>query len=211
MDRIENTIKEYSTKKLKEIVEQQSSSYSENFIDYAKDELIRRGESFPFNEEQQKDIAEMKDDELKNLVEKEYDNYHLEYIEIARKEYLKRGFKNEMEEWEKKEEEKRFEKRYPASRNIAGVISLIAWTVAMIAVIVAIIEFTNLPNNSGGMNMIIPLATLLIGAFLVIVLLAQSEMIKVFIDIEENTRKYSDYYKNQDDNQTNNNQEQSNK
>jgi len=202
MDRIEKIIKEYSTKKLQEIIEQQSSSYNSNFIDYAKDELIRRGESFSFNEELIKEVAEMNDDDLKKLVEQEYDTYHLEYIEIARKEYLKRGFKNETSD--DNEQKETFEKRYPASRTIAGVISFIAWTVAVITVIIAFIGFSNLPSNSGGMEIIIPLGTLIIGAFFFIILLSQSEMIKVFIDIEENTRKYSDYYKNSEDNQEDN-------
>jgi len=95
MDRIEKLVKEYSSKKLKEIIEQQSFSYSEKFIDYAKDELIRRGESFQFNPVLEKEVINMNDDDLKNIVEKDWNNYHLEYLEIAREEYIKRNFRNE--------------------------------------------------------------------------------------------------------------------
>jgi hypothetical protein len=97
MDKLAKIIKEYSSKKLKEIIEQQSSSYSQQFIDYTKDELIKRGENFPLNVDSQKEIAEMTDTNLKNLVEYEYYEYHLEFLEIARKEYLRRGFVNKTE------------------------------------------------------------------------------------------------------------------
>ena len=70
MNNIERLIKEYSFKKLKEIIEQQSSSYSEYFIDYSKDELIRRGESFQFDAELEKEVAAKNDDDLKMLLRK---------------------------------------------------------------------------------------------------------------------------------------------
>ena len=192
MDRIEKNIKDYSTKKLKEIVEQQNASYSPNFIDYAKDELIKRGETFPFNEEWIKEITEMSDVDLKYLVEHEYDTYHLEYIEIARKEYLKRGFKNETEASEQKET---FEKRFPALRTIAGFISFFAWAFAIITAIGILYAFENISKYDNGTAFIYLVAAFLVGAFFFVFLLSQAEIIRVFVDIEENTRKYADYYK----------------
>jgi hypothetical protein len=182
MNKIEILIKEYSSKKLKEIVEQQFSSYSDNFIDYAKDELIRRGENFPFNGELEKEIAAMNDNDLKNLVEKEWNNFHLEYLEIGRKEYLKRNFKNETNNGE---QEKSTDKRYPALRTIAGIYSVSAWIIGIIAVIIAFYFYSQNQN----MGLTIGLPSLVVGALIVLALLAISESIKVFIDIEENTRK----------------------
>ena len=186
MNKIEKIIKEYSSKKLREIVEQQSTSYNENFIDYIKDELIRRGESFPFNTETEKEVAAMSDNDLKNLVEKEWNNFHLEYLEIARKEYLKRKFKNETSDENQDEEQKGIVgKKYPALRTIAGIYSVFAWIIGIVAVIIAIYFYSQ--NQTMGLTIGIP--SLIVGALIVLGLLAVSESIKVFIDIEENTRK----------------------
>jgi hypothetical protein len=187
MSKIENLVKEYGSKKLKEIIEQQSSSYSEAFIDYAKDELIRRGETFKFNVELEKEVEAMSDNDLKNLVEKEWNDYHLEYLEIARKEYLKRNFKNktENEEDPEQQEEKTIGKRYPALRTIAGIFSVFAWIIGIVAVIAAIIS----GSKGGEWGLMIALPAIVIGALIVLILLATAESIKVIIDIEENTRK----------------------
>ena len=40
MSKIEKLVKEYSTKKLKEIISEQSSAYNSTFVNHAKDELI---------------------------------------------------------------------------------------------------------------------------------------------------------------------------
>ena len=199
MDRIEKIIKEYSSKKLKQIVIEQSSSYNSNFIDFAKDELIRRGEDFPLNEEWKKEVAEMNDEGLKKMIEQEYETYHLEYTEIARNEYLKRGFKNEVSD--DNEQQEIFEKRYPALRTIAGFISFVAWTFAIITAIGIIYGFMNISKYDNGTVIIYLIAASLVGAFFFVILLSQAEIIKVFVDIEENTRKYSDYYKDLEDNQ----------
>jgi len=188
MSKIEKLVKDYSVQKLKEIIEQQSSSYSETFIDYAKDELIRRGESFQFNPELEKEVAAMSDNDLKNLVEKEWNDFHLEYLEIARKEYMRRKFKNESteDEPEQQQEETNAETRYPALRTIAGIYSVFAWIIGIVAVIIAFISWSK-GGETGGLMIAIP--TLVVGALIVLGLLAASESIKVFIDIEENTRK----------------------
>jgi hypothetical protein len=39
MNPIQALVKEYSSKKLKDIIENQSDSYNSDFIDYAKDEI----------------------------------------------------------------------------------------------------------------------------------------------------------------------------
>lgn len=184
MNTIEEQIKEYSSKKLKEILEIQSLSYNQNFIDYAKDELIRRGESFEFNSDLVKEIKEMNDEDLKNLVEKEWNNYHLEYIEIARKEYLLRGFKNETEdEIDKEETIDKSLKRYPALRTIAGVYSAFA---VITGIVCAFAAFYLYNQNQ---NIIEAIVSLIIGALILLAYLGASESIKVFIDIEENTRR----------------------
>ena len=177
----------FSTIKLREIIEQRSSAYSETFTDYAKDELIRRGENFKFNSELEKEVIAMNDKDLKNLVENEWNNYHLEYLEIARNEYLKRNFKNESTDEEpEQQEETNAGKRYPALRTIAGIFSVFAWIIGIVAVIIAVLSW-----NKGGdaWGLMVALPTLVVGALMVLGLLAAAESIKVIIDIEENTRK----------------------
>jgi len=185
MTKIEKLIKGYSSTKLKEIIGQQSSSYSESFIDYAKDELIKRGENFLFNPKLENEVAAMNDKDLKNLIEKEWNNFHLEYIEIARIEYLKRNFKNESIDIETEEEFKKDgEKRYPAMRTIAGIYYVLA-LIGGITVLYLTIKAYNIDTLNA-------LKTFLFGVIMVISLLAVSESIKVWIDIEENTRKVND-------------------
>jgi len=187
MSKIENIVKEYSSKKLREIVEQQSSSYNETFIDYAKDELIRRGENFKFNSELEKEVAAMSDKDLKNLVEKEWNNFHLEYLEIARNEYLKRNFKNEYIDEEPEQQEKtNAGKRYPALRTIVVILSVFAWIIGIVAVIIAVFAW-NKGGETGGLMISLP--TLVVGGLMMLGLLASAESIKVIIDIEENTRE----------------------
>ena len=184
MNKTEILIKEYSSKKLKEIIEQQSASYNENFIDYAKDELIRRGELFTLNVELEKEIAAMNDNDLKKLVEQEWDNFHLEYVEIARKEYLKRGFKNVSNESEETvETSDENNKRYPALRAIINTYVVFAWICGIALGLVAVF---GLLNNQPIKTSI---GALILGALIVVGLRGAAESIRVFIDIEENTRK----------------------
>ena len=196
MDRIEKLVKEYKSKKLKDIIGEQSSSYCDNFLNYAKDELIKRGESFPLNQRLQDEVSMLDDNELKELVEREYLDYHLEYLEIARHEYLKRGFKNELIEDEYSNTEVLFKKRYPALRVISTVTTLLAWLFAAMTVVVSVSAYYIISKNSSddAEAIIFAIALVMIGGFIFIVLLAQSESLKVFLDIEENTRRYSDYY-----------------
>ena len=195
-DKSAKLVKDYSTKKLKEIIEQQSTSYNTNFIVYAKNELIKRGEDFPFDEGLKNAVAKMSDEAVQELVERGYGTYELEYIEIGRREYLKRGFKNKNEAWESNEEVKRFEKRFPALRTISAFINFGAWLFAFITIIVAYVSYGLMLEKTQNKDLasIAPVCALVIGSFFFIIILSHAETIRVFIDIEENTRKYSDYY-----------------
>jgi len=177
------TIKEYSSKKLKEIIEKQSNAYNSNFINHAKDELIKRGESFDMDIEFEKSIKTWSDEDLKNIVENEYDNYHLEYLEIGRKEYLKRGFINET--IEENEQDNKFEEKYPALRSLSSGYYIYAWIVGLTTIGI-ILYLLSISVNIG-----IIIATLILGITTILGLLAVSEAIIVFVDIEENTRKHS--------------------
>lgn len=191
MDELINKINNYSTKKLKEIVEHQHNAYNPISINLIKDELIRRGEEFQYDEERISDVQMLNDDELKSIVEREHDSYHLEDMEIARKEYLRRGFKNEYEETN--ENEGQFEKRYKNLRTIVAVIAFIAWAMLILTIVSAYLIFDSLRGTEGSLNFV-SLMALIPGVISFIVLLSFSELIKVFLDIEENTRKHSSYY-----------------
>ena len=189
MKKFENLVKEYSSKKLKEIIEVELSSHNAVFIEYVKDELIRRGESLPFNSKLEKEITSMSDDELKDMVEYEWENFHLECLEIARKEYLKRNFINNKND--KEREDDKIEKRYLALRTISNVYSVFAWVFGILFAIVALLCF-KIPTYGLYGTIIF----LVIGAIIVLTFLGGSESIKVFVDIEENTRKSSCESKN---------------
>jgi hypothetical protein len=180
MIKIEKILKEYSTKKLKDIIETQSAAYSSDYISYAKDELIKRGDTFKFDKELETTITGMSDSELKLLVEQEWYNYHLEDLEIARKEYLKRGFENVYVE---EEGDLVSDKRYPALRTI----SKIYFGTAVVIGIVSLIVLFFASNKPLGLEII--LATLIVISLIVLGLIGMSESIKIIIDIEENTRE----------------------
>jgi len=183
MNTIEKIIKEYSTQKLKTILLEQSSTYNKNFIDYSKNELIRRGEDFTLDVEIEKELAAENDEFIKNIIEKEWMNFHLEYLEIARKEYIKRGLKNEGTDLNLKANEN-YTNRYPNLIKIASAYNTFAWIVGIIAALIAV-KYFNLRDDLG---IIIAISSLISGALIVLILLTTSELIKVFIDTEENTR-----------------------
>jgi len=74
--------------------------------------------------------------------------------------------------------------KYPALRTIAGLYTAFAWIVGIVALIIAIYFGTK-----GEAGLLIAVPTLVIGALMVLGVLAVSESIKVFIDIEYNTRQ----------------------
>jgi|BioPla2DNA2_1021312.scaffolds.fasta_scaffold71067_2 hypothetical protein len=84
---------------------------------------------------------------------------------------------------ESNEEKKTTKYRYPALRIVAGFYKVLAWIVGIVAIIATFYYL-----SSSGMA-VLALVSLVGGAFLVIGLLAMAELIKVFVDIEYNTRK----------------------
>lgn len=76
--------------------------------------------------------------------------------------------------------------KYPALRTIVVICKVFAFIIGIAAVIIAIVCISQ--GQAGAMTGII---FLLIGALIVIGLIAVSELIKVFIDIEYNTRQAS--------------------
>ncbi len=79
--------------------------------------------------------------------------------------------------------------KYPVLETISGIYKFLAWIVGIGAIIGIIFGITLLDNYGGkaaGTSLII--YSLIAGFFGVITLLAISEVIKLFIDIEYNTR-----------------------
>ncbi|HLF64472.1 MAG TPA: hypothetical protein VI603_11995 [Saprospiraceae bacterium] len=185
MNSIENSLIHYSSKKLHQILDQQFSSYSPNFLEYVKDELIRRGETLSLNTILEKDITELPDEDLKKIVESTYEEYHLEYLEIARAEYIKRGFENESKEEFSDNSDDQNKSKYPALKTIAAIYNALAWIIGLVAVVVIVV----LASKGGDYGMMLILPYIFIASFLILGVLFISESIKVFIDIERNTRK----------------------
>ncbi len=82
-----------------------------------------------------------------------------------------------------------FVEKYPALRIISGMYNFFAWLIAIAAVIGI---FMVIDNNSREEGLLISLGIFIIGIIIFISLRAVAEVIKVFIDIEENTRKAAD-------------------
>lgn len=74
--------------------------------------------------------------------------------------------------------------KYPALRTIAGIYTAFAWIVGILAIILAIYF-----GSKGEAGLFIALPTLVVGALIILGVLAVAESIKVLIDIEYNTRQ----------------------
>ena len=192
MQKLETEIGRYSSKKLIEIIQIQANAHSEEYLDLVKNELIRRGELFVFDPNIIKLAESLSDNELKTLVEKERNDYNLEYVEVAIKEYLKRGFKNETGYTEEDIEVPSDLKivpieRYPSLRiysNIYAVFGILSFIS-----IVLVFFFKGLNGYSAETKMYFTIIWITVYAMTGITLLASAEAIKVFLAIEENTRK----------------------
>jgi hypothetical protein len=85
--------------------------------------------------------------------------------------------------------------KYSSLKNIAGIIAVMAWITGGFIMLAAIINISVMSRDrygyrdNTGQSILIFLAYLYMGFFIVISLLAQSGIIKVLVDIEENTRK----------------------
>jgi len=74
--------------------------------------------------------------------------------------------------------------KYPALRTIAGIFAAFAWIVGLASLVAAIFFF-----SKGETGIVIALPIIIGGAITVLMLAAAAELIKLFIDIEHNTRK----------------------
>lgn len=74
--------------------------------------------------------------------------------------------------------------KYPALKAIAGFYTLFAWVIGIVSIICAVFFVT---KGDGGLFFAVPI--LVVGALLVLGVLAISEGIMVLIDIEYNTRQ----------------------
>lgn len=78
--------------------------------------------------------------------------------------------------------------RYPALQSISATFLILAWIVAILAVIGFIFSLFNLRGNEAVLGVPLLIGSLVGGAIIFITLLAASELIELFIDIEKNTR-----------------------
>lgn len=192
MNRIVMEVKELSTNRLLNIIGEFKDSYSLIYIDCVKDELIKRGEILQIETEVNEQVTSLDDEDLKDLVEREYTKYNLEYVDLARKEYLKRNFKNQYDENDLMASESA--RRYPGLRIISNLITGVAWVYAALTIVGVIYGYSEMAEQGNGIAMIYLVISFLIGAFFFVILISLSELIKVILDIEENTRKSLNYY-----------------
>lgn len=74
--------------------------------------------------------------------------------------------------------------KYPALRTISAVYKIFAWVIGIVTLMIVIIAL-----DKGDIGITISLISIVIGGLFVLGVLAVSESIKVFIDIEHNTRQ----------------------
>ena len=87
------------------------------------------------------------------------------------------------------------ENRYPALRVISGIFKVLAVLAAVFGLIGALVGLVQMAGNAYGAAAaggLIVLVSLLYGGLLCIYMFAVSEAIKVFVDIESNTRVTND-------------------
>ena len=96
----------------------------------------------------------------------------------------KKPSKKAIPEKKKVDPEKSLEikQKYPALLIISSVSKFIAWIILIASIILSIIQIANSPNLFSISS------TLLVGVVSFLVILAASELIILFIDIEKNTR-----------------------
>jgi uncharacterized membrane protein YvbJ len=75
--------------------------------------------------------------------------------------------------------------KYPALTTVAAILKIFAVIVIIVAVIILVISI----SKGGEVGATTGIITIVVGAIIGLLLLATSELIKVFIDIEYNTRK----------------------
>jgi len=81
-------------------------------------------------------------------------------------------------------------RRYPALRFIANIYKILAYVIAAVAVVGIVISLSYMENQfQRGYGIMLLLQSLIGGAVGFITFLAAAEIIKVFINIEENTRQ----------------------
>jgi hypothetical protein len=180
----EEAMSKRTTVELEKIINSSPGDYQEEAIEAAKNELQKRS---LFKE----GISKYTNEQLLEIInsESQFQSYK---VDIANEEAEKRGLKEEEkrkttqnrmnQELNKLQSEVSFDK-YPALRFISGVFRLLAWIIAITALIAMIYLITQ-----GDLGIVSALGVLVGGGILFIIHLAIAELIKVFIDIEYNTR-----------------------
>ena len=154
--------------------------------------MIKREVEISYDKNLEKEVQEMNDKELKDFIEndEEFKNYYLEYLELARREYLKRGFKNIIAYDSFIEDQKKTHEKYPFLKTLSGIFKFSAWLFAVVTIYIAYKLNTELSKTfENDILMMYTITALIIGAFFFIILYAESELIKVFLGIEKNTRR----------------------
>ncbi len=180
----EEAMSKRTTVELETIINSSPGDYQEEAIEAAKSELQKRS---LFKE----GITKYTDERLLEIINSQA-QFHSYEVDIANEEAEKRGLlevekikstQNRMNQELKKLQSEVSLDKYPALKFISGVFRLIAWIIAIITVIAAVYLITQ-----GDLGIVSALGVLVGGGILFIIHLAIAELIKVFIDIEYNTR-----------------------
>lgn len=179
----EEAMSKRTTVELEKIINSSQGDYQEEAIEAANKELQKRSLFI-------EGISKYPDEQLLEIInsQSQFQSYK---VDIANEEAEKRGLKGEEKrkttqnrmnkELKKLQTEVSFNK-YPTLRFISGVFRLLAWIIAITAVIAFYLI------TEGDLGIVSALGVLVGGGILFFILLAVAELIKVFIDIEYNTR-----------------------
>ena len=157
---------------LTRIINSSQGDYQPEAVKAAEQEIKKR----QFVVDKQSKYSDDQILEILNL-RNNYPEYEVQAAEIeAKKRNIE--YRNEAED-----AETAIRKRYPALRFISGLYKVLAWLVCALSVVASIYLIFQ-----GEVEISIALGVLIVGGILFVSLLAIAEIIKVFIDIEHNTR-----------------------
>ncbi len=184
-NQFEEAMAKKSNHELEKIINSSPGDYQEDAIKAAKNETRKRKMI-------KEEYAKYEDIKLLEII-KSKDDFQFFEVEIATEEAERRGLllreeiravENKVNIEVKKLKEGVSTLKYPALRLISGVFRIVAWVIALATVIITVLQFA----GGGDIGLFVAIGVLLGGGLLFITLLATSEIIKVFVDIEHNTR-----------------------
>lgn len=184
-NQFEDVMSKHTDENLQKIVSSEAGDYQPEAVKAAEQEVKKR-------ELVRDTLSKSPDKQILEILElrKNYSRQEIEAAEIeAKKRNLNFSYTEEKLGVSVKKEIKEHKtdvvnERYPVLKFISRVYKVLAWVILVATVII----FLYILSQNGHVEIPFAIGTLFIGGFLFVILLSVAGAIKVFIDIEHNTR-----------------------